>query len=397
MRSNLRVWAAVAAVIAVMGLSACGDDDDAATTDTTAGGTATTAGTDTTAAGEAGGDEVAKAEEVVAPFLEPATSINIDVPLTEKPPAGIKVGWLEGNAATITVITPGFQEATEALGWELVTVGYDVTDPQSANSAMQQAVDQGVDYLAITGLNTPSYETGLAAAKAANIPLVQMDIAREEGALEKGAIACVACDEMVEEWGVIMGNWIIADSGADANVAYVTIPEFSSLIPEGEALQETLSSGCEACEYSQLDTTISAFASGGIAGEVASYVQSNPDVNYLYFAFGGMAAGSREALDSAGIGENVKIVTADPDLTGMQDIIDGKHSAGVNLSVEGHAWVAVDAMARHSVGMDPLVTEEFPIPTQIYTQENIPQPAELYHGAEGYQDQFKKIWLVDAA
>ena len=78
----------------------------------------------------------------------------------------------------------------------------------------------------------------------------------------------------------------------------------------------------------------------------------------------------------------------------MQQLIDGKHQAGVNLSVEGHTWNAIDLMARHSVGDDIQPILDAAIPTEIYTPENVPQPPALYQGAENYQDQFKALWLV---
>ena len=49
--------------------------------------------------------------------------------------------------------------------------------------------------------------------------------------------------------------------------------------------------GCTECEFATLESTIESFSTGGIAGEVASYIQTHPEVNYIYFAFGQMAAG----------------------------------------------------------------------------------------------------------
>ena len=77
-------------------------------------------------------------------------------------PADITVAWMEATFEGVQVITPGFESATEALGWELVVINYDVADPQSMNTAIQQAVDQGVDYIAMSGQPTAVIESGLA-------------------------------------------------------------------------------------------------------------------------------------------------------------------------------------------------------------------------------------------
>ena len=51
----------------------------------------------------------------------------------------------------------------------------------------------------------------------------------EKDAASKGVLACIACDAMVTQWGQLLSDWIIADSGGNANAVYVNIPEFTSL------------------------------------------------------------------------------------------------------------------------------------------------------------------------
>ena len=94
----------------------------------------------------------AAAAERVAPFLEPVTSIGIDAPRRGRHPRPTSsVYWLEGNIQSILPITGGFEAATDALGWDLTTLTYDPSDPQGPSAAMQQAVDGGADYIAISG------------------------------------------------------------------------------------------------------------------------------------------------------------------------------------------------------------------------------------------------------
>ena len=221
-----------------------------------------------------------------------------------------------------------------------------------------------------------------------------MDAANEPDAADKGVLICIACDSMLNEWGRLLGNWIIADSGASANAVYFTIPEFSSLIPEGESFQRTMEEGCSACTVDVLESTIQSFSTGGLVGEITSYLQSNTDVNYVYFAFSQMAAGAADALQSAGVGEGVRLVMPAHEMSGIQGLVDGVHHAGVTLPVEGHAWYVIDAMARHSLGMEITPTEEALMPMEIWTPENVPTPAALYNGPEGYQDLFKALWQV---
>ena len=60
------------------------------------------------------------------------------------------IAWLECDVPTCAAyLTPGFEAATEAIGWDLEIIPMKSTDP---GPAFQQAIDAGVDYIASTGL-----------------------------------------------------------------------------------------------------------------------------------------------------------------------------------------------------------------------------------------------------
>ena len=172
-----RLLSIVAVGVLAAGLVACGDDDDdepassgvdtaAAATDAPAATTGdSAAGTTGESGSEAGGTEgeaaAAAAAERVEPFLQPITEIPVDVPLDAPPAEGKKLYWLEGNIQSILPITGGFEAATDAIGWDLTTITYDPSDPQGPNSAMQQAVEAGADFIAISGQPVTAIETAL--------------------------------------------------------------------------------------------------------------------------------------------------------------------------------------------------------------------------------------------
>ena len=109
----------------------------------------------------------------------------------DAPPAkGKKLYWLEGNIQSILPITGGFEDATKAIGWDLTTITYDPSDPQGPNSAMQQAVEAGADFIAISGQPVTAIETALAAAKAKGIPVFAM-FGENESDPDNGIVAVV--------------------------------------------------------------------------------------------------------------------------------------------------------------------------------------------------------------
>ena len=56
-------------------------------------------------------------------------------------------------------LTPGFREATTALGWKLKVFSYDPSNPATINGAMQQAVSQRVNFIAVSGVNSAGFST----------------------------------------------------------------------------------------------------------------------------------------------------------------------------------------------------------------------------------------------
>src|SRR6187402_3074852 len=165
-------------------LAACGDDDDDDTSATTAPAAteapATEApSTEAPSSGEASSSAeasssseatadsgMAAAQANVDKYSEPDGTIGVTIPLTGVPEKKT-IAWMECDVPTCAAyLTPGFKGATEALGWDLKIIPMKSTDP---GPAIQQAIDQGVDYIASTGLATAQYQSQLDAANAAGI------------------------------------------------------------------------------------------------------------------------------------------------------------------------------------------------------------------------------------
>ena len=146
----MKKFSRAAAVLIPLALvtAACGSDDDSSTATTAAAAateTSAAAATETSAA--AGGDGLARAQQIVADNSKPADKIGPTIPLTGVPPKKT-VAWLECEQPSCVAETPGIREATEALGWDIIVI------PAASGAqgpAIQQALDQGADYIAHTG------------------------------------------------------------------------------------------------------------------------------------------------------------------------------------------------------------------------------------------------------
>jgi len=383
MRTTVRRGVGVIALSLLVLTAACGDDDDDAST-----------GEDGGSASGSAGEAATAAEERLAPYLEPADSIGIEEPLSGEMPEGLKVYWLEGNIQSILPITQGFEEATEDAGWDLTTLTYDPADPQGPGSAMQQAVEGGADYIAVSGQTIDILGPALDAAKSAGIPVIDMYSTDEVGGEENGIYANIGGPGYSEASFPVLADYVINDSGGDAKVLFVNVPDFQILQTVADATLGQFESECPECDVESLDVTIADLTSGSVSSQVVSSLQSNPDIEYVFVAIGDLATGLPEALSSGGA-ENVKLLGGVPNPEQLQSLADGTSVAWIPLPRPMSAWAAVDAMARIELGEEIDQEQHEVLPIEVKTQDNIETPVEEYEGPEGYQDQFNQLWGVD--
>lgn len=367
-------------------LSACGSSSSSESGAAKASSSGASSGT--------GSSPLDAARTFVAPFLKPATSINISAALPQAPPQHKKVFWLEGSIADIQTITKGFRPAVAALGWELHVLTYDPSNPQQANSVMQQAVDQGADFISISGLPSAAFQQALGNANAKGIPVFDAFSTNDVQGKGNGIYTEVGGPAQVQLFGKIVADYEATDSNGSAHVVFFNIPDFPILVTLQKAAQAELQSSCPSCTFDVQNVTINDLTSGALPQIVASYLQSHPDTTYAHFAIGAMATGVSKTLATAGLGSKVKIVGSDAALANLQGLLDGTENAWAGLPRQMSAWYLVDAMARFSEGMDLTVDQKALIPTQLFTKATAPNPPAEYDGPSDYPAQFRALWHV---
>jgi ribose transport system substrate-binding protein len=387
--SGLKRKAAAMAVAAGLVLAACGGDDDDDTAATSATTASTAPDTSTAPTGTSSGD--AEIEAITSPPNE----MTVTEPLPETPEPKT-VAWVNCEVPACQVNNEFFTAAAEALGWKVELITYTFAAP---GAAFQQAIDSGVDYIATSGVALAQIEEQVALAEAQGIPIFECystDVpAGEENNLYAQCAGLLATDVVADT----VSNWIIDASGSDANVLMVTIRDFPILVAQEEAAQAAFSERCPDCTTDVLSATIEDLGAGAVPQQVASYVQSNPDVDYIWFLFSNVSIGVSEALDSAGLLEGRNLVGTQAEVPQLQELVDGTNRAWSALPFEYAMWILVDQMARHATGVWSLEqeAEASVIPTWVVdTPEAAAEllPTEGWHGPDGFQDHFKELWGV---
>ena len=154
-----------------------------------------------------------------------------------------------------------------------------------------------------------------------------------------------------------MANWAIVDSDGAANVLIVSIPDFPVLkVAETDAYMAEMEENCPDCSFTELNITIPQLVGGEVPAAMASQLQANSDINYVFFSFGSLAAGVTASLESAGLLDQVTVYGQDFSAFDLEEIVAGTMGAWSADPKAYAGWLMVDAAARLSLGME--LTEE---------------------------------------
>ncbi len=373
------------ALFAALAISACGGSSDSSSSSTAAG---TTGGEST----EGGGSV-----SVPAPPEEPQSGIGVSTPLKEVPPSGKTIGALVCELPACEGYVKPYKEAAEKLGWNVETFIYKSGEP---GPAMQQAINQKVDYIAITGQPPALFEAQLKAANAAGIPVISGDDVTPPDP-STGLYTQFGDASMFEAQSEQMGQWILRDAGSEpAHVAYVTIESYPILEVGFPALEGTLKKYCSECTVEKLPLTVEDLGEGKGPAKVVAFLQTHPEITYLNFSFVDLTTGVPEALKAAGM-TNIQIVgqaLSESEFI-VEQIQNGGIPAWVAQAIDYQSWLMVDAMARISVDQFSLKEAEAAatMPTWVITSPatlKYLEPNNKWAGPPGFEEEFEGLWGV---
>ncbi|MET3859407.1 ribose transport system substrate-binding protein [Dietzia sp. 2505] len=344
--------------------------------------------------GRSGGGEVSQeVTDLVAQYQDAPTEIKQTEPLSAVPEKKT-VAFIVCADPTCSILGDALQDAVENFGWDYVGINAPATD---FGSAVQQAVDQRVDYIAGTGSDIATFQNAFDSAADAGIPYFSCYSSDIPEGDDNNLIANCYDLTAVETYSRVLTSWIIEDSGADASIGVVNVPEFPTLSNAVPGVEETLVEFCDTCTSQPIDISLDVLSSGGTTNAIISFLQSNPDVNYLYLAFGNFEPGLGQALLSAGL-DDVKVVGVQPQQAQIQSLINGETDAWIATPQENAMWTLADQMARYATGDWNKEQERTAAVPPIYivdTTEEAEAIVDLqdgWPGPDGFKDQYKTLW-----
>ncbi|HEX3681464.1 MAG TPA: substrate-binding domain-containing protein [Bryobacteraceae bacterium] len=182
----------------------------------------------------------------------------------------------EGNAVEVA--------GAKALAQALANVGAKVIvfdgkgRPDVLLQAFESAIAQGVTGIVADGFDMDLVKTGVAAAMAANIPVLDVGASSTTPVEPPGVTAYVAVD--AARVGSLQANYALAHTNCQLHT--VTMPVSGGSIPSNMAngAVAVIKRVCPAdCSIEQLEVNPATFISD-LAGQVKTTLQRSPDLNY---------------------------------------------------------------------------------------------------------------------
>jgi ribose transport system substrate-binding protein len=297
--------------------------------------------------------------------MKSPTSINVTIPLKSKPPTGKTITFLRCSQPVCAGFEQGLTPAAKALGWTVKNIGFQPT-PEASNQALTLAVQGHPSGIFMTGLDKAAIASGLAAAKAAHIPVV-------DGYTVNPAVAPIIANVANGPSGnsfspTAIANYIAADNGCSGDTAVFTINTYPILVFGTATIKAALAKLCPSMKVSEIDAQATDVGTK-LPSEVVSELQSNPNIKYAAFAFGDMTLGVPAAMKAAGVSAKLfGYGAAEP--PNIENVASGAETAEGGYGIPYGGYRAMDAFARYFEGMPTTIDTSALNPGQLFTSAN---------------------------
>lgn len=271
-------------------------------------------------------------------------------------------------------------------------------NPVDINNCVSQATAQGADAIQVDGPEPDTYLNALQSARAADIPVL-VGAAGDAADPVPAEIAGISSQPFALS-GELAADWVIADSGAKANVLLITTPDVVGSIRQQEGFEAEMAEFCPDCKVTVEGVTLGNWATD-LGQTVSAGLSRDPNINYVFPVFDPMTQFTNPAIQQAGKANSVKVVTVNGNLPFMQELADPDSliHAMIGLDLNAQGWQEADLVLRAMTG-NSTVELAHP-PARIFTKENVAEltldeasanDSSWYSGAGTVHEFFEELW-----
>lgn len=377
-----RLGIAAAAVATALTLASCSSN----------GTPSSGGGTDAGASGNTDYSAALKA----AREMVPANFSGPTVPA--KAPAGIKIAAITCYSILEGCVIPaeGITKAAAAVGWQARTFDGGGT-PTTQNSQILNAVSWGANVIALIAITPSAVQTGLQAAQKSGALIVSgsSGLSTPNATVTPPAGQIWPAFDVSPDYkslGEHLAQWIIADSKGKANVGVFGDKEFDSINAQEKGIVPALKA-CKTCTSSDVMYFTATQIASSLGPQTVNYVRTHPDVTYLYSAFDPPAAAQVQALQTAGLGKNVKIVSALGNAQNLKFVRAGQVQAADAAYDNTYMGFAIVDQSIRLLNKQKLIEPLGEgLPFQVLDKSNLPSSESSWVAPYDYQSKFIALW-----
>ena len=392
MHSRRRILAAVLS-LACVGVAACSSSGGSSSSNSQASAQATTSrSTSSNANSQA-------LTSILAPVANEPTSVGVTTPLSKPAPKGIKVVGLDDGIVDENLYYQGMAAAANSLGWSFSKQSIDDSNPQSVISAATSAINAGAKAVVMVSELQSTIDKVLPLAVQHHA--VILDTISSNTA-HPGQILASTEDHEFSTQGRYVIAAILRQAAASGQVAHIGetfIPQFATgLVPEENGAKQVLAQYCPKCTMDRINVSYEDVTNGAYVQDIASYLQTHPDINYLFATNAFFVNGLVPALKQAGIPVPM-IVGTEPTAANFSALKTGAAQEWFYVPQQVLGWVWTDELARYFTGDNYNIwnTTAFD-PQWLMTAQNVQQVPNVndLNPPADYQAQFEKLWGVSS-
>jgi ribose transport system substrate-binding protein len=381
-RSGLGVLAGATA----LAVSACGSSSTSSSSShssapaSSAAATTSTGQASTSAA--AGSSQVQAAAAAIAPYEKTPTSIGVSQPLTRRP-TGKTFDYIDDGTPFEEDLLVGVKQAAAVLGVKLQVIEQQGDTPQAVQTAWNQVVNNPPAVVLAPGDPTSLYHSQLVTLHSKHVPVVAF-FTNEDPLLAANPYG----PPQYQKLGTLEADYVIAKSGGNAHVLVLAVPEIAGLQGTVAAMVHQFKTGCSGCSVSTIDTQLTDIGKTD-PSRVVSYMQQQPNTNWIVFTDADTQIGVPEALAGAGI-HGVSMLSGSASKVNYAYIKSGLSTAEADQPAPFSGWALVDAGAR--------VLDGQRVPPSFYPMKFITKPDVTFNlnsgwpDVPGYEQKFEKLW-----
>ncbi|KAF3299747.1 substrate-binding domain-containing protein [Carnobacterium sp. PL24RED07] len=273
-------------------------------------------------------------------------------------PAEITVGL-----SVSTLSNPFFVSLEEGVNTLATENGTQVISVDAQDDSAKQSNDvddliqQGVDVLLINPVDSAAITPAVEAANSAGIPVIMVDRATDAGEF----VTLVASDNVAG--GEMAAQYIVDQVGENASTLQLEgVPGASATNERGEGFMNVAETSLNV-----LDSQTANFDRAQGLTVMENMLQGNSDVQAVFAQNDEMALGAIEAIEGAGLSNQITVVSFDGTEGGIKAVEDGSLAATIAQQPDEMGRLALQAAYDFYAGQE--IPEKIDSPLELVTKD----------------------------